>query len=190
MHGSWGSHRNWDPVVPALARRHEVIAYDRRGHSASERPPGQGSVAEDTADLAALIEHLDLAPAWVAGNSFGATIALHLAAARPDLLRGVIAHEPPLFALLADDPATAPLLAESRRRIAAVADRIAAGDHAGAAEQFIETVALGPGAWTALPPEIAKSSSGTPRPSSTRPAIPKRCGSTSASSPPGPARCC
>ena len=154
VHGSWGSHRNWDPVVPALARRHEVIAYDRRGHSDSERPDGQGSVGEDAADLAALIEHLGLALAWIAGNSFGATIALHLAAARPELVRGLIAHEPPLFSLLADDPATAPLLAESGRRIAAVADRIAAGDHAGAAEQFIETVALGKGAWAELPPEM------------------------------------
>jgi pimeloyl-ACP methyl ester carboxylesterase len=154
VHGSWGSHRNWAPVVPALARRHRVVAYDRRGHSDSERPETQGSAAEDAADLAALVEHLGLAPAFIAGNSFGATIALHLAAARPGLLQGVIAHEPPLFALLADDPAMAPLLAETRRRIAAVADRIAAGDHPGAAEQFIETVALGPGAWAGLPPEM------------------------------------
>ena len=35
-----------------------------------------------------------------------------------------------------------------------MAKRIASGDHAGAAEQFIETVALGPGAWAQLPPEF------------------------------------
>src|SRR4051794_21850733 len=72
VHGSWGDHHNWDPVVAALADSFRVLTFDRRGHSASERPPGQGSVFEDADDLTELIEHLDLAPAHVAGNSFGA----------------------------------------------------------------------------------------------------------------------
>ena len=96
VHGSWGSHHNWDPVVPGLSAHHRVVSYDRRGHSESERPAGQGTFAEDVADLAALVETLDVAPAWVVGNSVGAVITLQLAAARPDLLRGVIVHEPPL----------------------------------------------------------------------------------------------
>lgn len=52
VHGSWGSRHNWDLVVPGLAEHFRVIAYDRRGHSESERPPGQGSFTEDVADLA------------------------------------------------------------------------------------------------------------------------------------------
>lgn len=79
VHGSWDSHRDWDLVVPALAESFRVLTYDRRGHSQSERLDGQGNVREDVADLAALIEHLGLAPAWVAGNSFGTSIALRLA---------------------------------------------------------------------------------------------------------------
>jgi pimeloyl-ACP methyl ester carboxylesterase len=66
VHGSWASHHIWDLVVPRLAESFRVLAYDRRGHSESQRPTGQGSVREDVADLAALIEHLGLAPAWVA----------------------------------------------------------------------------------------------------------------------------
>ena len=88
---------------------------------------------EDVADLAALIEHAGLGPAWVAGNSLGATIALRLAGERPDLLRGVIAHEPPLFSLLANDPSVAPMLDEVDKRLGAVAERIASGDDPGAA---------------------------------------------------------
>lgn len=156
VHGSWGSHRNWDAVAPLLGASFRVLAYDRRGHSDSERPNAQGSVREDVADLAALIEHLALAPAWVAGNSFGASIALRLAGERPDLLRGLIVHEPPLLAMLAGDPSTAPVAEEAARRVLAVVERIAAGDHAGAAEQFVETVALGPGAWSQLPPDMRK----------------------------------
>jgi pimeloyl-ACP methyl ester carboxylesterase len=154
VHGSWGSHHNWDLVVPRLARSFAVLTYDRRGHSESERLAGQGSVREDVADLAGLIEHLGLGPSWVAGNSFGASITLRLAADRPDLLRGIVAHEPPLFSLIANDPSAAPVLDEVGERIAAVVERIASGDHAGAAEQFVETVALGPGTWARLPPDL------------------------------------
>lgn len=156
VHGSWGSHHNWDLVVPGLAESFRVLTYDRRGHSESERPTGQGSVREDVADLAALIEQLALAPAWIAGNSFGASITLRLAGERPDLFRGVIVHEPPLFSLLADDSAVSPMLEEAGKRIGAVVERIASGDHAGAAEQFVETVALGPGTWAQLPPDLQK----------------------------------
>ena len=56
VHGSWSSHHNWDRVVPGLAKSFRVLAYDRRGHSQSQRLTGQGSVREDVADLAALIE--------------------------------------------------------------------------------------------------------------------------------------
>src|SRR5712675_530062 len=135
VHGSWGSHHNWDMVVPKLAEAFRVLTYDRRGHSESERPTGQGSVREDVADLGALIEHLGLGPAWVAGNSFGASITLRLASERPDLLRGIAAHEPPLFSLLAKDPSLAPMLDEVGKMLGAVVERIASGDHAGAAEE-------------------------------------------------------
>ncbi len=152
VHGSWGSHRGWDPVVQRLAESFRVLAYDRRGHSQSQRPPGQGSIREDVADLAALIEHLGLAPAWVAGNSSGASITLRLAVNRPELFRGLIAHEPPLFSLLELDAVAAPMMGEIRRRIDAVVKRSASSGHAAAAEQFVETIALGPGTWAQLPP--------------------------------------
>jgi len=151
VHGSWLSRRNWDWVVPHLAESFRVITYDRRGHGESEQPGGQGSVREDVADLAGLIEHLELAPAWVAGQSFGGSITLRLAGERPGLLRGIIAHEPPLLSLLADGPAVAPMLDGFSQLVGAVADRIESGDHAGAAEQFIEE-GLGEGLWAKFPP--------------------------------------
>ena len=107
---------------------------------------GQGTFAEDVADLAALVEALDAAPAWVVGNSVGAVITLQLAGARPDLVRGVIVHEPPLRGLLSEGGADGPL------RV--VLDLIRAGDHAGAAERFVGDVAFGPGAWARLPGQM------------------------------------
>lgn len=154
VHGSWDSHHVWDLVVPSLVDMFRVLVYDRRGHSQSERTAGQGSVREDVADLAALIERLDLVPAWVVGNSFGASIALRLGSEHPELFRGLIAHEPPLFSLLGSDPGLAPLLAGVRSKIGVVAERIASGDHSGATEEFVENVALGTGAWATMPTEV------------------------------------
>lgn len=118
---------------------------------ASGQPRKAAFAREDVADLAALIEHLELGPLWVAGNSLDASITFRLAGERPDLVRGVIAREPPLFSLLADDPVMAPTLGDADNRISAVVERIAADDHAGAAEQFAETVSLDPGTWAQLP---------------------------------------
>lgn len=152
VHGSWGSHHNWDPVVPGLAEHFRVVSYDRRGHSESERPPGQGHFSEDVSDLAALIEQLGLAPAWVVGNSSGAAMTVMLAAARPEVLHGIVVHEPPLFGLLeAGSPEAQAVDTIETGPLAEVGQRIAAGDRTGAAEQFVEQVALGPGSWSHLP---------------------------------------
>jgi len=154
VHGSWGDHHNWDPVVAPLAESFRVVTYDRRGHSASERSAKQGSVFEDADDLAALSDHLELGPAHIAGNSFGAVIVLRAATRRPDIFQSLIAHEPPLFPLLAGTELE-PALAEVRRRIGAVVELLEASDHAGAARRFVETIAFGPGAWDEqLTPEM------------------------------------
>jgi pimeloyl-ACP methyl ester carboxylesterase len=154
VHGSWGDATGWAFAVPALAESFRVLAYDRRGHSRSERPDTQGSVDEDGDDLAALLEALDLAPAHVVTNSYGGNVALRLAARRPDLFRSLCCHEPPLLGLLAEDPEGRALAQQGARSLDSVARRIADGDHEGAARQFVEEVAFGPGAWeNELPPE-------------------------------------
>jgi pimeloyl-ACP methyl ester carboxylesterase len=154
VHGSWGDHQNWAPVVPALSQSFRVLTYDRRGHSRSERPATQGSVREDVADLAALVEHQEHAPAHIIGNSFGASIVLRLAGERPDLFRSVIVHEPPLFSLLADEPDARSALVAARSRMAAIAAMLTTGDFTSGAREFVETIALGPGAWDALPDSV------------------------------------
>jgi pimeloyl-ACP methyl ester carboxylesterase len=127
VHGSWGDHLNWARVVPGLSNTLRIATYDRRGHSLSERP-GSGSIADDVADLAGLIEHLFDGPAHVVGNSFGAAIALRLAAQRPDLVRSLIVHEPPLFGLLEGHSEVRPVLTALQERIAAVVALLQAGD--------------------------------------------------------------
>lgn len=154
VHGSWSDASVWQLVVPALAESFRVLVYDRRGHSRSERPDTQGSVDEDGHDLAGLLEALDLAPAHVVTNSYGGNIALRLAARRPSVFRSLSCHEPPLWGLLEDDPDSQEMREQGARSIESVARRISEGDHEGAARQFVEEVAFGPGAWEEqLPPE-------------------------------------
>ena len=154
VHGAWSDHGTWAPVVEPLASQFRAVTYDRRGHSRSERSSEQGSAEQHAADLIELIERLDLAPVFAVGNSSGALIALRVAAARPDLLRGLSIHEPPGWPLLADEPQMRPMLEGFGERISAVRVLLEDGKDAEAAEQFVETVALGPGMWKQLPPDL------------------------------------
>lgn len=154
VHGSWGDHHNWDAVVHGLALRHRVLVYDRRGHSESDRPDGQGSRYEDEEDLAALMEALGFAPAFVAGNSFGSSTALGLAARRPELFRAIAVHEPPLLDLVADVPEHREEVAATRERLDAVSGLLREGDALAGARAFVDTVAFGPGAWEQFPQKV------------------------------------
>jgi pimeloyl-ACP methyl ester carboxylesterase len=153
VHGAWVDHETWAAVVGPLASQFRAVTYDRRGHSRSERSSEQGSAEQRAADLVELIERLDLAPVFAVGNSSGALIALRVAAARPDLLRGLSIHEPPGWPLLADEPQLRPMLEGLGERISAVRTLLEDGKDAEAAEQFAETVALGPGMWKQLSPD-------------------------------------
>lgn len=154
IHGSWGDHHNWDKVTGELSKTFRVLTYDRRGHSQSERLNQQGNMEEDVADLVALIEYLELAPAHIIGNSGGSAVALKTAAQRPELFRSLVVHEPALFGLLKDVPEAQPFLQEVNNRIAAVVPLIEKGENEEAAKRFVETIAFGPGAWQELAPNV------------------------------------
>lgn len=155
VHGSWTDATSWAFVLPRLAESFRVLAYDRRGHSRSERPDTPGSVDEDGDDLEGLLQIVDFAPAHVVTNSYGGNIALRLATRRPDLFRSLTCHEPPLWSLLEDHAGSREALEANRRSLERVAARIAGGDHEGAARLFVDEVAFGPGAWESeIPPEV------------------------------------
>lgn len=158
VHGSWVDGPSWSTLAPFLEPYFEVVTYDRRGHGRSEGDPGSGSALEDAKDLAGLIESLDIAPAYVVGNSFGGSITLFLAARRPELFRALSVHEPPLLGLLADEPGMGEEMDAVGEHLATAVGIIESGDHERAARLFVEEVALGPGSWeNVLTPEIRSS---------------------------------
>lgn len=92
------------PLADLLAADHTVLTTDPRGiHRSRLDDPVQESTPQLRADdLSRLIAHLSAGPAVVFGSSGGAVSALALAEARPEQVRTVIAHEPPLDELLED----------------------------------------------------------------------------------------
>jgi pimeloyl-ACP methyl ester carboxylesterase len=157
VHGSWADHTAWQPVLAGLTESCQVIVYDRRGHAGSATPFGEGSRAQDEADVAALIEALGLAPAHLVGNSFGGSIALGVTTRSPGLCASAIVHEPPLMSLIAGDSDLRPMLSGFHAGTDSVVRRLEAGDLEGGARQFVDEIAFFPGAWDAAPGHIRQS---------------------------------
>jgi pimeloyl-ACP methyl ester carboxylesterase len=153
VHGAFTDHTSWRFVVPGLAESYRVLSYDRRGHSRSERPAAPGGRRTDEDDLVALIETLELAPVHLVGSSHGSSIALSVAARRPELVRGVAVHEPPLLGIAEPGTMLGRMADTVLATMRAVAAEIGRGDAEGATARFIEEIALGPGMWRTLPVE-------------------------------------
>ncbi|HZN18290.1 MAG TPA: alpha/beta hydrolase [Micromonosporaceae bacterium] len=87
VHGLASNARLWDEVAARLAAAgHAVHAPDLRGHGESDAPPAGYDTATAAADLAALADAAGLSRLVVAGQSWGASVAVHLAGRRPDLV--------------------------------------------------------------------------------------------------------
>jgi pimeloyl-ACP methyl ester carboxylesterase len=85
LHGLGSSQKAWDPVLPALTARFDVIAVDLPGFG--ESAPLYGLTEVPPAALAdsvgRLLDELGVSTPHVAGNSLGGWVALELAARRP-----------------------------------------------------------------------------------------------------------
>jgi pimeloyl-ACP methyl ester carboxylesterase len=80
----------------ALAGRYRLIRYRQRGQAGGARSWAPVSFAEHAGDAAALLGHLGVGRAHVAGHSTGGVIALELAAGHPTLVHTLALLEPPL----------------------------------------------------------------------------------------------
>ncbi len=85
LHGFGSSRHAWDPVVPALAGRFDVLAVDLPGFGDSGPLPAGAAPAPAAlaAAVAGLLDDLGITDPHVAGNSLGGWVALELADIRP-----------------------------------------------------------------------------------------------------------
>jgi pimeloyl-ACP methyl ester carboxylesterase len=147
--GATGDARHFERVADLLADEFAVVTYDRRGNSRSPRPEGWDTTSPDEQadDAAVLLTALELGPAAVFGNSYGAIFALNLVIRHPEVVRGAILHEPPLISVLERPEETQAAVG------GAVEKGMASGGPPAAVETFIRFVS-GDANWERLEPDL------------------------------------
>lgn len=80
----------WFRLIPALAPRHRVVAYDQPGFGRSAMPARYLDRLERARHAAALVDALDLRDLTVVGHSEGGFIATWLALERPERVRRLV----------------------------------------------------------------------------------------------------
>jgi pimeloyl-ACP methyl ester carboxylesterase len=110
-HGFAGPTDGWPPVVSELTERHRLLLYDVRGHGRTSVPDAATfSIPQLAADLAALLDHLEIERAHVGGVSMGGMISAQFACDYPERLRSLLLMD--TTAGNQGDPATAPIEAD------------------------------------------------------------------------------
>jgi pimeloyl-ACP methyl ester carboxylesterase len=102
-HGLLMDSRMYAKLAPTLAKAgHRVIAVDMLGHGTSAQPHDmiEYSMPRFGRDVIALLDHLELPQAVIGGTSLGANVALEVAVAAPERVRGLVLEMPVLEAAL------------------------------------------------------------------------------------------
>jgi len=114
VHGLLLSQKMHEPLARALAERgNRVVTLDLLGHGRSDRPRDmtQYSMSFFGEQMIALLDHLEVDEAVLAGTSLGANATLEAAAFAPERVRGMVVEMPVLDnALLGVAIAFTPLL--------------------------------------------------------------------------------
>jgi len=108
-HGGWTDTSHWSPNVGDLARRWQVIVYDRRDCGRSSGPSGEAhswQLWRD--DLRGLLEALGIESAYLGGCSYGALISLELALDRPQMAKALILESGTPDGIVGDGPELVP----------------------------------------------------------------------------------
>jgi pimeloyl-ACP methyl ester carboxylesterase len=99
LHGLLLSQKMHRPLARALARRgNRVITLDLLGHGKSDRPRDMTAYSMPFfgEQVLALLDHLEVDQAVLAGTSLGANASLEAAAAHPERVRGMVLEMPVL----------------------------------------------------------------------------------------------
>ena len=93
IHGLTGHGLRWETLAADHLSEFSVVAPDLIGHGRSSWA-APWTIDANVAALAGLLDAEAAGPVVVVGHSFGGAVALHLAAARPDLVAGLVLLDP------------------------------------------------------------------------------------------------
>jgi 3-oxoadipate enol-lactonase len=89
IHGFPLDHSIWDEVAPLLSSTFDLILPDLRGFGESVSSTPAWTMRDLADDLAALLDHLGIDSAFLAGHSMGGYVALAFVDAYPQRVRGL-----------------------------------------------------------------------------------------------------
>ncbi|MCM2257551.1 MAG: alpha/beta hydrolase [Vicinamibacteria bacterium] len=132
LNGGAMSMAAWEPVMAGLAQL-RVLRCDLRGQLLCPLPP-PATIEEHADDVAALLDHVGLPSVHVAGTSYGAFVAMALAARHPDRVRSL--------SLVTTSEVLTPEMHEASVKLREAAAGAARGEVAAAREVFDGLVAF------------------------------------------------
>jgi len=101
----------WDGMIPALSRRHRVVAIDLLGHDGAAKPSSGYAIPDQAELVAQAMQRLDVRDAVVVGHSLGGTVTTALAEQSPHLVkRAVVIDQAPDQSYEKDFPITGKML--------------------------------------------------------------------------------
>lgn len=90
IHGYPFNRSLWAEQIPALSTNHRIIAPDLRGFGDSDASQEPSTMNQFAADVAALMDHLEIPRATIAGLSMGGYVALAFYKRFPDRVRALV----------------------------------------------------------------------------------------------------
>ena len=89
IHGYPLDHSIWAELVPLLSSDFDLILPDLRGFGQSDTTATLYAMTDFASDIAALLDHLKIESAFLAGHSMGGYVSLAFAQAYPSRVRGL-----------------------------------------------------------------------------------------------------
>jgi 3-oxoadipate enol-lactonase len=133
IHGNAGDHRHWNNQFEYLASRFLVIRYDVRGYGRSSVPV-LGSPYSDSADLAQLLDYLNIEAAHIVGWSFGSGVAFDFATMFPERTKSLVSVGPWVNGYSSE------AVDDLFNQMGVVADAVAEGGAAAGSNAFVDVV--------------------------------------------------
>jgi pimeloyl-ACP methyl ester carboxylesterase len=156
MIGSPMDSTGFAPLAEIMAATHSVVTYDPRGIGNSTREDADEDITPElqAADVHRLLGALGGGPVDYLGSSGGAVVGLALVQARPDALRTLVAHEPPVIEELPDSR-------EQRAAIHTIYDAYLTDGWQQAMQMFMTHIGVAGGAdgtpqWEPTPEQLAR----------------------------------
>ncbi|HEX9839783.1 MAG TPA: alpha/beta hydrolase, partial [Anaerolineales bacterium] len=97
LHGVTSNWQSFLPLIPDLCQNYQISAMDLRGHGLSGKIKRGYALVNYSADVLHFVQTKLKRSTVILGHSFGALIAIHVAAKLPQYIRGIILLDPPLI---------------------------------------------------------------------------------------------